>query len=380
MSSRDGKVNEWGLVSSWACIVARPSIMNLCRGSMGKERGKRKKKTIGKHKQRMEFSSSTYSRLFDFLETFVEWEVVSDAVLPTRGCCFEVWKMLNYPCINLLHWQSFLGWVFNGHEDQGTVRENEKNFQLKFQCQSAQQQQQEFSPKTVRRFAGGVNMWIIWNIIWMLLLLRRWRRRRWAGDGRARRVRARLGRCIVDDLLCEIKLVALLIVVLYDVVVVEVDEKFAVVRVDVTTLRLSLGNDVRVDVRILNVADLIALLLMVHRLHMMMMLVDDVMVIVMHLLGLVLLLQLLAQVLFVKMLMRFLRWFDNFIYCFLRAQVDSAVVVAGGRLMLFLTAIGGRFAGRKASASILEAARRADNYSGGERAAELLSVWRWRVD
>lgn len=100
---------------------------------------------------------------------------------------------------------------------------------------------------------------------------------------------------------------ALLIVVLYDVVVVEVDEKFAVVRVDVTTLRLSLGNDVRVDVRILNVADLIALLLMVHRLHMMMMLVDDVMVIVMHLLGLVLLLQLLAQVLFVKMLMRFLR-------------------------------------------------------------------------
>lgn len=102
---------------------------------------------------------------------------------------------------------------------------------------------------------------------------------------------------------------ALLIVVLYDVVVVEVDEKFTVVRVDVTTLRLSLGNDVRVDVRILNVADLIALLLllMVHRLHMMMMLVDDVMVIVMHLLGLVLLLQLLAQVLFVKMLMRFLR-------------------------------------------------------------------------
>lgn len=44
--------------------------------------------------------------------------------------------------------------------------------------------------------------------------------------------------------------------------------------------------------------------------------------------------------------------------------------------MLFLTAIGGRFAGRKASASILEAARRADYYSGGERAAELLSVWR----
>lgn len=217
-------------------------------------------------------------------------------------------------------------------------------------------------------------MWIVWDIIWMLLLFRRWRRWSWAGDGWARRVRwARLaGRRIVDDLLCQIKLVALLVVALYDVIVIEVDEKFTVVRVDVATLRLSLGNDVWIHVRILNVADLIVLLLML-MVHMTKGVA--IVMIVMHFLGLVLLLQLLAQVLFMKMLMRFLRWFDNFVYCLLGAQIDGRVV---GRCrvvrLVLMSAIWGRLllVRRKVSASILNKVARADNNCGVYRVTELL--------
>lgn len=153
-------------------------------------------------------------------------------------------------------------------------------------------------PEAVRWLACGVNKWVIWNIIWMLLLLGWWR-----GWGRtsywwSRRVRVGLWRRVVNNFLRQVILVVLFIIALDAVVVVVVVcNEIAIVWINIATrLRLTLCDNVGTHVSSLNV-------------HLFLLLFPL----------LVLLLLRLPQVSLVEVLMRCLRCFNDLIYRFFRA-------------------------------------------------------------
>lgn len=39
-------------------------------------------------------------------------------VLPAGGSISEVWEVVQYPGIDVLHWQSLIAGVLDGHEDE----------------------------------------------------------------------------------------------------------------------------------------------------------------------------------------------------------------------------------------------------------------------
>lgn len=64
----------------------------------------------------------TYRSLINFTETFVEGEVMSHAVLPSRWCILVKREVVQDPVVDFLHWQSF-GWgIFDSHEDEARER------------------------------------------------------------------------------------------------------------------------------------------------------------------------------------------------------------------------------------------------------------------
>lgn len=62
--------------------------------------------------------SKTYRSLFNFLETFIQRQIMSYTIFPTRGSVFEIWKMIQNPSVDLFNGQSLLQRIFNCHEYQ----------------------------------------------------------------------------------------------------------------------------------------------------------------------------------------------------------------------------------------------------------------------